>query len=292
MAELVTLQSIVGFMAGLGAGGLGWAKTYFELQKSATDSQTAQLNLSKARTELETQNLRLQEAAAGQKAALETIPYAYTVDEFLARFAMSEDGSILYTRRCTRIRARAGISEVRIPYRVLSPGGKLGRISLKGNPDPQPGLRLDTIDGAEPDRFEGDVVLSALSFKSQGDVGFTIEQRLERAFCLTREDAVKAFAASRSKRDYFGNTMTVPADRLVVEVVFPTIFPGVASAAEATAFYGESEIPNLEEINRLRAEGNYEVVDNLVRLTVSKPVKGQMYAVTWDPPPATDVVTG
>ena len=83
---------------------------------------------------------------AGQKAAIETIPYAY------------------------------------------------------GNPEPQPGLRLDTIDGTEPDRLEGDVVMSALSFKSHGDVGFTIEQRLENAFCLTREHAAKAFAASRIER--------------------------------------------------------------------------------------------
>jgi hypothetical protein len=287
-------------LLGLGKGGQDLAAARNNLQKARQDLQKAtidratadtlqkkaQLELEKAQSELERTRLQLTDAHQGQKAVLKAIPADCQMEEYFARFMMRDDGSVVYFRRCSRITARHGAPEVRIPYRIQAPQGSRKPLHLLANPAPLNGLRMVEIDTRDPSRFEGDIVIPAMAFGTGQDVGFTVETELDHAFVLTKEDAAVAFASSRSKQDYFGSTLTVPAQRLTMEVHFPSRFAGVARQAQGTVYYGESEIPNLEEIERLKGQSDWSATDEMVTLTVREPVKGQMYTVAWDPPPA------
>ena len=79
---------------------------------------------------------------------------------------------------------------------------------------------------------------------------------------------------------------SVTVDQLKVTVVFPAEQKAAVTTARALVFFGESEVVDDEEMERL-LEGPasaLQVYGRTVQLTVTDPKRGNQYVVAWIPP--------
>jgi hypothetical protein len=270
-----TLEKAGAFVGGLLVGAFGWHEAYLK-------RQTASIELQKAKTELEKARTELENTKDNQRTAVKAVENAfkadYEMDEFRAEFVMHDGGTITYKRHCERLTTRAGAVEVHVPYEMNAPDGSVGPVKLTPNT-----YTMRPYPGNTAQRYRGRVIIPSYAFDGKHEVSFSIEQDVTKAFFLSKEDSQKT---QQSDEDYFGTLLTVTVKRLVMDVEFPTMFVKAGINARGNVYYGESSIPNSEEIQRFAESGRVEPLgSNRFRLTMDNPAKGQMYALVWDPPP-------
>ena len=278
--ETVKLMAAI---AGLFAALVGFATALAQLRKAKSEKVRADAAIKQAE---ETRK----QAEETQKALVAALPAPYTMSEWVSKVRLKTDGSGIVTRICRGVQARVA-GEVRIPYNLASPAGTVGLAEFLKTPASPPGIRLDPLKSL-PNRYEADVVLPAGSVLKPNSASFAIEHPVDRGFSKDREEANENFQTSRFKHEYFGTTVTSPAEHLVVEVTFPDEYPQAAGAAWATAFYGESEIENDEELARIRAGSgrtSFTRSGATAVLRVDAPLRGHHYAIAWDPPPQSEI---
>jgi hypothetical protein len=246
----------------------------------------ARIEIQKAReaAEIELRTVK-QEAEDHRKAAVSLIPAPYSMRECDMSLELREDGSGILVRRCIDISSHVA-AECRVPYWSLATAlsGGFGGFELKGDPEPQPGMRWELIKKTDQ-AFECDIVLPPGLFQRNREVGFRVKQESSGSFCTHEEQMAEAFRHQRFKYELFGMAVIVPVQLLVVEVIFPEVYRDVKDRAFGTVFYGDSEHENAEELARIQKQHGFSVNGNTARLRVESPERGHQYAIAWTPPP-------
>jgi hypothetical protein len=273
--------ALVGFVTALVAivtAYMGFKKAAFEKARADSERKRADEAIVKA-----------EEA---RKAVVAVMPAPFAMAEWTSRIRLKADGSGIVQRICRGVTARVG-GEVRVPYRLGSPtGGTIQKARIADDPKPPPGIRLDVF-REDRTRYEADIVLPTGAVLGPAGASFCVEQQLLKGFSKDLEEAEEALRTSRYKHEYFGTTVTVPADLVVVSVTFPDEYRHAAARAWPTAFYGESEIENDEELARIRTGGElvFKHEDQTAELRLANPLRGHHYAIAWDPPPKSGIET-
>lgn len=269
-------QTVGAFAGGLVVGGLGWAK-------ALVDYRTAKTNLERA-------NIDLKKVQPAVNAVAKAFKADYEVAELAVEFLMRDDRSITYRRHYKRIKAREETTEVHIPYSMEAPHGTVSPPKLTPTAGSLEGLTMRPSRHNSPHRYRGHIILPAHAIGNGQEVGFSVEQQVTNAFVLTREEGEKIWTDTDAGEESFGAVLTVTVARLVMEVEFPPKLSGKNVTARPNVYYGESDILNAEEVQRLRELGKVESIgQSRFRLTMPHPAKGQMYALVWDPPPDAEV---
>lgn len=223
------------------------------------------------------------------EAVSESFGARFSISNWKSVLSLGADGSGSVMRLVTGIKTNVILTDVRVPYKMRTTQGALGPFVLKPAPGSAVGFHAETFGTARPDFVDADIVMTGSLTPQSKSVGFEASQAIfAKAFCTTEEEVSVAMAGDRFKYEFFGTTVVLPVDELVVEVEFPDTSYDTRSFP--VVFYGEEEFRNLEEEARLQS-GAFQFIGKTGRLRVAKPIRGHHYAVAWMPPPASPVTT-
>jgi hypothetical protein len=226
--------------------------------------------------------LLTQQLVVFQRAA-EKFPFPYEIAEFSTRLTLEPDGSALITRDCLGITSSHAVSRLEIPYELTLSQGELGAVTV----EPHRASKLKpawdgVVKGAQASgviRIDGEVSANT------GFVGFSVSQRSTRGFLATREEVEANYSESAWPGEYFGSSVFVPVKVLRVTVDFPPEFGDAAHEAEPVVFFGNSEVENEMEGERVDREGSF-IAGRTSTLTIQNPRRGNEYVIAWMPPAA------
>ena len=213
----------------------------------------------------------------------------FSISNWKIVLSLGADGSGSVVRSVTGIKTNVILTDVRVPYKMRTTQGALGPFVLKPAPGSPMAFHAVIFGNPKPDSVDADIVLAGSLTPQSKSVGFEASQAiLAKAFCTSEEEVVEAMAADRFKYEFFGTSVVLPVDDLVVEVEFPDASFG--SRSFPVVFYGEEEFRNLEEEAKLQS-GAFQFIGKTGRLRVTNPIRGHHYAVAWMPPPGSSVKT-
>lgn len=224
---------------------------------------------------------------------LEGLPSPLEMGHFNSRLILERDGSASLERECLSITARHSVTDLEIPYRIGVSRGELGPVVVEDVAGSNLRAKfVETLRETDPEtgatRVEGFVRIAGQLSETTSFVGYRIRQQIGKSFYVTKEDVDRAYAQSGWPTEYFGSDPQFLVHKLRVSVDFPPEFVNASLAARPVVFFGETELLDEEETERVASA--FKIVGRTATLDVEQPRRGNQYVLAWMPPPASPVV--